>query len=118
MFGRAADAVEDTDALDCLAGLKPPTRLGPLDLERTAGAAVLGAVPPLPGDRSNRSARAFTLFETWGEARLGAVDEAGPDTDRGVDLGGGRAAPFATGWRWRVAAISAGGGAISCWVVV
>jgi len=72
------------------------------------------------GDFSNRSASAFTLFVTWGEGREGVADEAGPEADRGVDLGGDRTAPFAVGWRCRVAAMSngVGAGAISCWVVV
>lgn len=74
-------------------------------------------IPP-PGDRSNLSARAFTLFETWGEERDGVVvEEAGPEADLGVDLVGGRAAPLAVGWRWRVAAISIGRGTMSWWVV-
>jgi hypothetical protein len=90
--------------------------MGSLDLERTTGA---GAVTPPPGDRSNRSASAFTLFETCGEERVVVTDEAGPEADLGVDLDGGRTAPFAVGWRTREAAMSAGsGGAISCWVVV
>lgn len=67
----------------------------------------------LPGDCSNLSASAFTLFDTCGEERVGVTDEAGPDTDLGVDLGGGRTAPFAVGWRWRVVAMSIGGGDIS-----
>jgi hypothetical protein len=96
LFGRAAEAVEETDALDRLAASYVPVRLdGPLDRERTAGAVPEGL---LPGDRSNRSARALTLFVTWGEERVGVADEAGPDTDLDVGLaGGGRTAPFAVG---------------------
>jgi hypothetical protein len=96
LFGRAADAVEDTEALERLAASCVPALLGPLDRERTAGAVAEEGL--LPGDRSNRSARAFTLFVTWGVERVGVADEAGPDTDLGVGLvGGGRTAPFAVG---------------------
>jgi hypothetical protein len=115
LFGRAADAVEETEAFERLAGSLAPARVGPLDLERTAGAVV--ATPP-PGDRSKRSARAFTLFDTCGEERVVVADEAGPETERGVVLGGLLTAPLAVGWRWRVAAMSVGAGAISCWAVV
>ena len=116
LLGRAAEAVDDIEAPDRLAGSYAPVRVGSFDLERTAGAAV---VTPPPGDRSNLSASAFTLFETCGEERVVVADEAGPDADLGVDLGGGRTAPFAVGWRTREAAMSTGGGgAISCWVVV
>lgn len=115
MFGRAADAVEDTDAFERFAGSYAPTRLlGPFDLERTAGAGLVGL---LPGDRSNRSASALTLLVTCGEERAGAADDAGPDTDLGVALEGGRTAPLAVGWRWRVAAMSRGAGTMSWWVV-
>lgn len=79
-----------------------------MDVERTT----------LPGERSKRSARAFTLFATCGEARVAAEDDAGPDADLGVALGAGRAAPFTAGWRWREAAMSRGAGAKSRSAVV
>lgn len=77
---------------------------------------MLVLVTPPPGDRSKRSASAFTLFDTCGEERVVAVDEAGPDTDRGVDLGGGARV---VGWRRREVAMSKdGGGARSGRVLV
>jgi hypothetical protein len=114
--GRAADAVEDTEALERLGGSTPPTRPGPLLLDRTAGDELAGL---LCGERSNLSASAFTLFDTCGEARVGVAVavEAGPETDLGPALLGGRTAPFAVGWRWRVVAMSGGRATISCWVV-
>jgi hypothetical protein len=115
LFGRAADAVEETEAFERFAGSWAPARVGPLDRDRTAGAA--GTTLP-PGERSKRSANALTLFVTCGEERVGVTEAAGPETERGVVFEGGLTAPFAVGWRCRVAAMSAGAGASSCWAVV
>lgn len=73
------------------------------------------------GERSNLSARAFTLLGTCGGERVAGADEAGPDADLGVALGVDRA-PLMVAWRGRVAAamsmpcLDRGGG--SCAVVV
>lgn len=73
----------------------------------------------LPGDRSNRSARAFTLLAPDAGVGAAAADEAGPEAERGVVLGGERRR-FVVGWRRREGAAmsTGGGGAISCSVVV
>jgi hypothetical protein len=72
-----------------------------------------------PGDRSNLSASALTLFGSWGGEREEATEDAGPETERGPPLAGERtvleAAVFC---RWRVTFMSGGGtgmgGAASC----
>lgn len=116
--GRAAEAADEVvDALGLLNAFCAPGRLGSLDLERRGGIDTPGL---LPGERSNRSARALTLLAAGGE-RVAAADddEAGPETDRVVGFEGERTR-LAVGGRGReVAAMSAGGrGAISCSVVV
>lgn len=116
LFGRAADAVDETEGFERLAGSFTPGRVGSRDLERTAGRA--GAGPP-PGERSNLSARALTLLGTWGDERVDEADGAGPEADLGVALGGERA-PFVVVWRWRVVAAMSGawfGGGPTCWSV-
>ena len=102
LLGRAAEAVDETEAFarrwtSCAAPL-----LGSRDLERTAAEDV-GEVPP--GERSNRSARARTLFDVGGGERVAPEDDAGPEADLGVAFGVDRE-PFVTGWRGRVAGIS------------
>jgi hypothetical protein len=119
LLGRAADAVDEMDAFARLAeSCAPvPARLGVLDLERTAGEDV---VELAPGDCSNRSASARTLAETWGEERVAAGGDAGPEADLGVALGVVRA-PFVMGCRCRPAGMSmprCGEGGVVCSVVV
>jgi hypothetical protein len=124
LLGRAADAVDEMDAFVRLAAsCAAPARLGVRDLERTAGEVV---VELAPGDCSNRSARALTLLETWGEERVAAGGDAGPEAeaeaeaDLGVALGVGRA-PFVMGCRCRAGGMSmprCGEGGAVCSVVV
>jgi hypothetical protein len=118
LLGRAADAVDEMDAfVRLVAESCAPARLGVLDLERTAGEE---AVELPPGDCSNRSARARTLLETWGEERVAAGGDAGPEADLGVALGVVRA-PFVMGCRGRAAGMSmprCGEGGAVCSVVV
>src|SRR4051812_10805967 len=86
LLGRAAEAGE---ARGRLPGSWAPARTGSREAGRAAGAAAAGLVA---GGRSKRSARAFTLVAADGDER-GAVAAAaaGPEAERGVDLGGGRA---------------------------
>jgi hypothetical protein len=60
-------------------------RVGSRERERTAE----GTLEPL-GERSKRSARAFTLLDTGGGERADGVGEAGPETERGVERKGAR----------------------------
>lgn len=63
-----------------------------------------------PGERSNRSASALTLFETWGGEREEATEDAGPETERGPARGGERMLlELAVFCRWRVTVMSGGG---------
>lgn len=89
-------------------------RRGSRDVARTAVDSATGLAA---GDCSNRSARALTLVETRGEARVEAVVDAAPETDLGAGLG--ERTPLVVGRRGRVvAAMSGGGEASSCSVVV
>ena len=121
MLGRAAEAVEEIDKLGRRMGSCAPARVGSLDLERMAG-ELEGELEP--GERSNRSARALTLLETWGGERVVVGDvnpEAEAEAGRGVALGVVRV-PFAVGVRVRVVGISrpgcGEGGRASCSVGV
>ena len=99
-LGRAADAEAGCKPCGRLPDSLGAARAGSREAERTAGEGA-------PGERSKRSARAFTLVAVWVEGRVAVAveDEAGPEADLGVglgvDLGGGRA-PFVVAWRWRV----------------
>ena len=63
-----------------------------------------------PGERSNLSASALTLFATWGGEREEATEDAGPETDLGPVRGGERTLlELAVFCRWRVTFMSSGG---------
>ena len=88
-----------------LTGSCAPARVGSLDRERMTE----GMTSP-PGDRSNLSARALTLFDALGGERDEATEDAGPDTDLGPVRGGERTLfELAVFCRWRVTFISSGG---------
>lgn len=59
--------------------------MGSRERERTAE----GTLEP-PGERSKRSARAFTLLDKAGGERAEGVGETGPETERGVERAGAR----------------------------
>jgi hypothetical protein len=89
--------------------------VGSLDRERMTE----GITSP-PGERSNLSASALTLFDTCGGERDEATEDAGPDTERGPPRVGKRSLlELAVFCRWRVTLMSVGGtgiggGAMSC----
>lgn len=82
LVGRAAEAGDDVGPEGRLTGSCAPARVGSLDRERMTE----GITSP-PGDFSNLSASALTLFDAEREE---ATEDAGPETERGVALGGDR----------------------------
>ena len=89
-----------------MTGSWAPARVGSRDRERMTE----GITSP-PGERSNRSARAFTLLEACGGEREEAMEDAGPETERGPPRIGERTLlEPAVFWRWRVTFMSVGGG--------
>lgn len=105
LAGRAVGAGAEVGALGRLAGSCAP-RDGSLDRER-----MTEGMTSLPGERSNLSARALTLFvlDAGGGERDESTEDAGPDTDRGLARGGERRWEPAVFWRWRVRLMSGGG---------
>lgn len=49
------------------------------------------------------------MFDACGGEREEATEEAGPDTERGVVLGGERTLELVLDWRWRVTFMSMDG---------
>ena len=113
LLGRAAEAVDETEALARLWTSYEAARVGSRDLERRADEAV-GEVAP--GERSKRSARAFTLLEGLGGERAAETDEGEAVAEAEAEVEVFFAAPLVMGCRGRAAGMSelcwgeAGGG--------
>lgn len=105
LLGRAAEAVDEMEALARRWASCAAARLGSRDLERTGGDAE-SELPP--GERSKRSARAFTLVDVvGGERGAEAVEAAGPEADLAAGLGVVLAPlPLVVGCRGRVTDMS------------